>query len=122
MAESETNIDKSEAARLLAGERKIRTGNCLHCGVEYQGTGRKKYCSDTHTQAAYYERTVKKKRGEEASPLTVKEEVPLEPPKRPSSLGSSIDRSIARLPIEKQALANRLIGGVVRQIIRDLKK
>ena len=120
--DDERNIDaaKSEAAKLLAGERKIRTGNCLHCGAEFQGTGKRKYCSPNHRQAASYARIAQRRQGQ--NPEQPTQDIDLEPPRIPSGLSLMIDLGIASLPLENRPLAERLIGATARQILRELKR
>lgn len=37
--------ERSEIARRMAEFRRITTINCVHCGIETQGTSRRMYCS-----------------------------------------------------------------------------
>ncbi len=37
-------VDPSEAARILAGLRKIRRLICPECGTEFEGKGRRRFC------------------------------------------------------------------------------
>lgn len=52
--------ESSNAGRWLADQRPIRTVKCQHCGTEFKGRGRAKYCSRYCREMAYRERKSEK--------------------------------------------------------------
>ena len=49
-------VTTTEAARVLAAQRKVTLRQCVVCGKEMEGTSRKKYCGNTCMVRAYRER------------------------------------------------------------------
>lgn len=56
----------SELGRLLASLRPVKNLVCAHCDKEFQGRGRRRYCSSSCRYKAYYRRRTNA--GDEASP------------------------------------------------------
>ena len=46
----------SDVARALAARRRIVAGVCVRCGKPFEGTTKRKYCSNTCAAADYRER------------------------------------------------------------------
>lgn len=46
----------SELGRLLASLRPVKNLVCVHCEKEFQGRGRRRYCSSSCRYKAYYRR------------------------------------------------------------------
>lgn len=54
MANGESRL-ASEAARLLAGRRRIIEGACEVCSQQFMGTSKRKFCSHVCAQRSYWQ-------------------------------------------------------------------
>jgi len=59
-------MDLSDLGRALANARKIQQSTCEICGKPIEGIKKKKYCSNTCAQRAYYYRQKKNSSSKDA--------------------------------------------------------
>src|SRR6266540_1757491 len=61
---TESVVDRSEIARLLAAGRKRRQITCAVCGAKVEGFGKQRYCSKKCANKASYHRVKGRKQGQ----------------------------------------------------------